>query len=196
MLAAFKAFGQLAAVSTVEQARRFLEIGWELVPRQPNTYHFTDEDHVHALIGIARAHPELRAEAFDQLLQALLVDQRMAELLLRHGRDLLRDDSIRTVAAVKEAAAGGSQYAALALVAAEADTSQAEPLARQRLEAALAPRVHQPGVHSLRHWPWADSRPRDGTSGGRSGQVRPWHARLRQRPLRRWRRTGARRWSH
>jgi hypothetical protein len=149
LLAAFKAFGQLAAVSTVEQARRFLEIGWKLVPRQPNVYHYTDEDHVHALIGIARAHPELRAEALDQLLQALLVDQRMAELLLRHGHDLLRDDSIRTVAAVGEAAAGGSQHAALALVAAEADTSQAEPLARQRLEAAVAPRVHQPGVHSL-----------------------------------------------
>lgn len=149
MRAAFKAFGQLAAVSTMEQARRFLEIGRELVPRQPNAYRFTDEDHVHALIGITHAHPELRAEALDQLLQALLVDQRMAELLLRHGRDLLRDDSIRTVAAVEEAAAGGSLYAALALVVAEADTRQAEPLARQRLEAALAPRVHQPGVHSF-----------------------------------------------
>ena len=148
-LAAFKAFGQLAAVSTMEQARRFLEIGRELVSRQPNAYHFTDEDHVHALIGIARAHPDLRAEALDQLLQALLIDQRMAELLLRHGRDLLRDDSIRTVAAVKDAAAGGSLYAALALIAAEADTTQAEPLARQRLEAALAPRVHQPGVHTI-----------------------------------------------
>jgi hypothetical protein len=146
MLAAFKAFGQLAAVSTVEQARQFLEIGRELVPRQPNTYHFTDEDHVHALIGIASAHPDLRAEAVDQLLQGLLVDQRMAELLLRHGRDLLRDDSARTIAAVEEAAAGGSLYAALALVAAEADTRQAEPLARQWLEAALVPRVHQPGV--------------------------------------------------
>jgi len=71
----------------------------------------------------------------------------MAELLLRHGRDLLRD--VRTVAAVEEAAAGGSLYAALALVAAETDTRQAESLARQWLEAALAPRVHQPGVHSF-----------------------------------------------
>lgn len=149
MLAAFKAFGQLAAVSTVEQARRFLEIGRELVPRQPNTYHFTDEDHVYALIGIARAHPDLRAEALDQLLQALLVDQRMAELTLRHGRDLLRDDPNGTVAAVEQAAAGGSLYAALALIAAEADTRQAEPLARQRLDAALAPRVHQPGVYAF-----------------------------------------------
>jgi hypothetical protein len=149
MLAAFKAFGQLAAVSTVQQAQRFLQIGRELVPRQPNVYHLTDEGHVHALIGIARAHPDLRAEALDQLLQALLVDQRMAELLLRHGRDLLRDDSIRTVAAVKEAAAGGSLYAALALIAAEADTTQAESLARQRLEAALAPRVHPPGVFAF-----------------------------------------------
>ena len=149
MLAAFKAFGQLAAVSSVEQAQRFLEIGRELIPRQPNAYHFTDEDHVHALIGIARTHPELRAEALDQLLRALLVDQRMAELLLRHGHDLLRDDSNKIVTAVGKAAAGGSLYAALALVWAKADTRQAEPLAHQQLEAALAPRVHQPGVHAF-----------------------------------------------
>jgi hypothetical protein len=149
MLAAFKAFGQLAAVSTVEQARRFLEIGRQLVPREPNTYHYTDEDHVHALIGIARAHRGLRAEALDQLLQALLVDQRMAELTLQHGHDLLRDDPARTAAAVGQAAADGGQYAALALVAAEADTTQAESLARQWLEAAVAPRVHQPGVHTF-----------------------------------------------
>jgi hypothetical protein len=143
------AFGQLALVSTEEQARRFLEIGRELVPRQPSKYRFTDEDYVHGLIGIARAHPELRAEAVDQLLQALLLDQRMAELTLRNGYDLLRDDPARTLAAVGEAAAEGNQYAALALVAVEDDTTQALPLARQRLEAAVAPRIHTPGVQTF-----------------------------------------------
>jgi len=45
-VAAFNAFGQLALVSTEEQAQRFLEIGQDLVPRRPNTYRFTDEGHV------------------------------------------------------------------------------------------------------------------------------------------------------
>lgn len=148
-LAGFKAFGQLALLSTEVQARRFLEIGAELVPRRPNTYRFTDEDHAHALIAIARAHPSLKTEAVDQLLQAMLVDERMADVILRHGQDLLRDDPTRTVAAVGEAAADGSTYAALALVVAEHDTTQATALAKRRLESAVAPRVHEPGVHTF-----------------------------------------------
>ena len=148
-LAAFKAFGQLAVVSTDEEARRFLEMGRELVPRQPNTYRFTDEDHVHALVGIARTHPHLRADVVDQLLEALLLDSRMAGLVLEHGQELLRADPSRVLAAVEKAAAGGSHYAALALVAADADTTAAVPLARQRLEAAVAARVHEPGVSTF-----------------------------------------------
>jgi hypothetical protein len=148
-LAAFKAFGQLAVVSTVEQARRFLEISRELIPREPNRYRLTDEDQVHAIIGIARAHPDLRAEAIEQLFQAVLLDSRMAEFVLRNGHDLLRDDPSRTVSAVGEAAVGGNHYAALALVAAEEDTTQAIPLAHQRLESAVAPRAHEPGVRTF-----------------------------------------------
>jgi hypothetical protein len=46
-------------------------VGRELVSRQPNTYRFTDEDHVRALIGISGAHPEFRGEAVDQVLRAV-----------------------------------------------------------------------------------------------------------------------------
>jgi hypothetical protein len=148
-LAAFKAFGQLAVVSTEEQARRFLEISSELIPREPNRYRFTDEDQVHALVGIARAHADLRSEAVDHLLQSVLLDQRMGELALREGHDLLRQDPKRTVEAVRYAAAGGSELAALALIAAEDETMEAVSLARQRLEAAVAPRVHKPGVQTF-----------------------------------------------
>jgi hypothetical protein len=139
----------LALVSTEEQARRFVELGWELIPRQPTTHRLTDEDQIDALIGIAHAHPGLRVEAVDQLLQALLIDQEMARLVLRNGSDLLRDDPPKTVAAVGEAAAEGSQYAALALVAAQYDMTQAVSLARRQVEAAVAPRVHEAGVHTI-----------------------------------------------
>jgi tetratricopeptide (TPR) repeat protein len=148
-LAAFKAFGQLAIISTDEQARGFLEMSSELIPREPNRYRFTDEAHVHALVGIARAHPNLRAEAIDHLLQAILVDGHMADLALRHAGDLLRDDPNRTIKAVREAAVGGNHYAAFAIIAAAADMEGAVPLARTRLEAAIAPRVHEPGVQTF-----------------------------------------------
>jgi hypothetical protein len=145
-LAAFKAFGQLAQVSTEEQAGRFLTLCAGLIPRQPNQYHFTDEAQVHGLIGIARTHPNLRARAIEQLVQALLVDQRMAELALRHGGDLFRGEPRGVADAIDDAAAESNVYAGLALVVAEADTTRVLPLARQRLNAAVAPRVHEPGV--------------------------------------------------
>ena len=147
-LAAFKAFGQLAVISTEDHARQFLAISLELLPREPNRYRFTDEDQVHALVRIARAHPDLRPEAVDHLLEAVLLDQRMGELVLREGQDLLRGDPKTTVTKVQEAAEE-SQLAALALIAAEDDTTSAVPLARQRLEAAVAPRVHEPGVQTF-----------------------------------------------
>jgi hypothetical protein len=89
-LGAFKAFGQLAIVSTEDQARRFLAISRDLLPRERNRYRLTDEDQVYALVGIARAHLDLRQEAVDHLLEAVLLDQRIGELALREGRDLLR----------------------------------------------------------------------------------------------------------
>lgn len=88
-------------------------------------------------------------ETYDRdLLEAVLLDQRMGELVLRDGHDLLRGDPKKTVAAVREAAER-SQIAALALIAAEDETTHAVPLARQRLEAAVAPRVHEPGVQTF-----------------------------------------------
>ncbi len=146
---AFKAFGQLAPVCSVPEAGRFLDISRGLIPRQPGTYHFTDEAQVHALLGIARAHPALRADALGQLLQALLVDQRMAELILVNGHDLLREDPARTVAAVAKAAAEGNHYAAFALLAANQETASVVSFARERLQAAVTPRVHKPGVLQL-----------------------------------------------
>lgn len=143
-LAAFAAFGQLAELSSKNDAREFLAISKELLPRGPGKYRRSDEAQVFALIGIARAHVDLRTEALDQLLQAVLFDQRMAERALQHGGDLLRSDPDRVAAAISEAA-NENLYAALALVISGADTAPLVPLAARRLEAAIAPRVHQPG---------------------------------------------------
>jgi hypothetical protein len=145
-LAAFKAFGQLAQVSSEEQAGRFLRIGADLIPRQANTSRLTDEGYVYGLIGIGKAHPSLRAAAVDQLVQALLVDQQMAGLALSHGADLLRAETERVADAIDETAARSNLFAGLALIVAEGDATQVVALARQRLAAAVAPRIHKPGV--------------------------------------------------
>jgi len=146
VLAAFKAFGQLAVVSTEEEARTFLEIGRELLPRPPHSYRFTDEAHVRALIGIAHAHPALRFGAVEQLLQALLIDQRMAELALADASDLLRAERELVERHLSEPARQGHFHAAIGLIVAEADATPAVTLARDRFNAATTPRVHEPGV--------------------------------------------------
>ena len=93
-LAGFNAFGSLAEVCSVDEAKTFLEVGRGLVPREAGRYNFTDEAHVGALIGIGRAHVELRATVVGQMVDALLVDQRMAERVLCAG-DLLRAESTK-----------------------------------------------------------------------------------------------------
>ena len=143
-LAAFSAFGKLAELSREEDAREFLEISNGLLLREPNKYRFSDEAQIFALIGIGRAHVELSVAALDQLLQAVLVDPRMAERTLQHGEELLRSDPDRVAAALSEAA-NENVYAALALVFSGADTTPVVPLATRRLDAAVAPRIHQPG---------------------------------------------------
>jgi hypothetical protein len=147
--AAFTAFGNLAGLSTEREAKRFLQIGRDLIPRRPNTYRFTDEAHALAVISIARAHPTLRKEAVEQLLQALLVDQRMAESVLSGAGDMLcleRDLVQRTLT---EPASKDHYNAALALVIAECDTNAIEAMASKRVATAAAPRLHQPGVTHL-----------------------------------------------
>lgn len=143
-LAGFAAFGKLAELSSEDDARDFLEISKGLIPREPGQYHHSDEAQVFALIGIGRAHEALRSEVRGQLLEAILLDQRMAQRTLEHGADLLRGDPIQVSTALADAA-GESFYAALALIVSNADTSPVVALATRRLDASIAPRVHVPG---------------------------------------------------
>ncbi len=147
-LAGFAAFGKLAELSSEGDARDFLEISKGLLPREPGRYRLSDEAQVFALIGIGRAHEALRSEVRSQLLQAILLDQRMAQRTLEHGTDLLRSDPSQVSAALADAAEENF-YAALALIVSGADTSPVASLATRRLDAAIAPRVHVPGQMSI-----------------------------------------------
>jgi hypothetical protein len=145
---AFCAFASLAELSTPEDAARFLELSAPLIPRDPGRYRQTDEDQVRALIGIARGHREHRDVALDQLLQAVVIDERMAKLVLSEGDWLLRLDADRVERALAPSA-DTSVYAAMALVYAGADTSPVVPLARTMRDRAMAPVVHPPGQMSF-----------------------------------------------
>ena len=148
-LAGFKAFAQLAEVSTPEQAQRFLELSSPLIDREERRYRHTDEDQIDALIGIGRTHADLREEAVGQLVRAVMADQRMAQMVMGKGQDLLRLASATMVSALEESAANGNPRAVLALAAIGHRSSTVEDYARQRFDQAVAARERQAGVMNL-----------------------------------------------
>ncbi len=145
-LAAFKTVGQLGMLSTEAEAKTFLGIGRELVPRAAGHYRFTDKFHASALVGIARGHPSLRREAVEQLLQAVLVDQQMADIAFAKAADLFSAERELVQRYLSKPAEGGHFHAAIGLIVAGADTSPVTAVARGRFTAATAPRAHTPGV--------------------------------------------------
>jgi hypothetical protein len=103
-LAAFKTFGRLAALASVEEASTFLEFSRPLIARDPKTYRHTDEAQVEAAIAIGLAHPHLLPTVLDMLLAAK----------------------------VGSAAQAGDFNAALAVAEAGGDVESAIPEARRR----------------------------------------------------------------
>jgi len=143
-LSSVKAFGHLAGMSSEADARHFLTMAQDWIPRTPHTYRFTDKEHALALAHIAHCHASVRREATDQMLSALLADQQMAEIILLHGQDLMREDPTH-IAETLGQAAGENIFAAIALVVSGASTDPCIPLARRQLEHFLEPQVHIPG---------------------------------------------------
>ena len=145
-LAGFKAFAQLAEVSTPEQARRFLDLSSPLIERETGRYRHTDEDQIDALIGIGRTHADLQEEAVGQLVSAVVADERMAQMVLGKGQDLLRLAPATVVSTLEEVAANGNHRAVLALAAIGRRSASVEDYARQRFGQAIATREQQDGV--------------------------------------------------
>jgi hypothetical protein len=148
-LAAFKTFAELASVASVDEAASFLEFSRPLVPRDPNTYRHTDEAMVEATIVIGLTKPSLRPLALELLLECLLTDQRMADLILGGGGELLRGYSTEVAEKLGTAALAGNFNAALAIAQAGGAVDAAIPEARRRLEDALRPTERAPGVFSF-----------------------------------------------
>jgi hypothetical protein len=135
VLDACNAFGHLAAAATLEQARRFLDRAAPWLDRRPEQPRHSDPAHAEALIKIAAAHPDLRPDAVQQMCQALLTDEQMAEIILSGGASQLRAESAIVASLCGPAAAGGNVNAALAIILAGADPQYAVPVAQQALDA-------------------------------------------------------------
>jgi len=147
-LTAYTAFGALADAATADQARAFLDFASSFINRKENEYRHTDDAHAEALVRIARSQPTLQANAVEQMCRALVADDRMGQIILSRGADVLRAHRAVVESICAGPAASGNQRAAVALLLAEADKALVAGLARQLLHAATRPRVHQPG-----RWP-------------------------------------------
>ena len=146
---ACKAFAQLAAATTEEQARHFLDHAAPWLERKPGHYRHTDAAHAEALVKIAGAHPALRQDAVSQMCRALIADQRMAQIVLSTGTDSLRAEPDTVSALCAAAAAAGSMYAAIAIIITDADPAPAVTVAQKMLDVAAAPAEHVPGHTEL-----------------------------------------------
>jgi hypothetical protein len=98
-LNAVKALASLAERLPPKQAQRVLDHMRPWVPRRPNSYRHTDDDHVRACVGIATTHPLLRQDAIDQLMGLLEANdsgvssrvERAAHRVVQAHPDLVRD---------------------------------------------------------------------------------------------------------
>ena len=148
------AFAHLADATSQHQARRFLDHAAAWVERGSGQYKHTDAAHAEALVRIATTHPSLRRVAVDQMCRALIVDQRMGEIILSTGAAVLRAESGIVAAQCADKAAEGHIQASLAIILARADVTPAAPLAKQMLETLTSAREHAPGGAELAGGLW------------------------------------------
>jgi hypothetical protein len=92
VLSAVKALASLAERLPPDHAQRLLDHTRPWVSREPNKYRHTDDDHVRACVGIATAHPSLRADAVEQLMGLLAAnDSGVSARVEREARDLVQN---------------------------------------------------------------------------------------------------------
>jgi hypothetical protein len=143
---AHQAIAALADRSSEDQARQIVDHLAPLVPRGPNQYRRTDDAHVDALVGVARAHPTLRQAAVNQLLDLLAQGDSVAERVLQRARQLFDEDQETVLPRLRELATGGSEHAARALgLLGYYDDAQRQR-GQQALDRWAAPRQRQPGT--------------------------------------------------
>jgi hypothetical protein len=148
---AFKALSMLADRMPVEHAWRVLEHTRPWVPRKTNHHRHTDDDHVRACARIATAHPELRADALDQLMDLIKAkDSGVAGRAEREVHDLVQQHPDLVRDRLTSMTAESNQYAArlLGLITTEPTTGAMAAAAAAANRLATPPRStpHSVGI--------------------------------------------------
>lgn len=149
-LAAHEMLASLMGRAAKEQAARYLVLVESRAPRDPNTYHHTDDDHAKALAEIGRTQPDLVDMAVGQLLDMLKGQSHAAE---RYGSDFLLQNVDRFEVRQRLATlAAEGNHAATEMLATATKPDVATPDDLAAAEAAgaglLAPPTSGPGVYN------------------------------------------------
>lgn len=118
---AVAAVGALVERASEDLAGQTLQMLSPLAERETGKYRFTDDDHMKALVGIARGHTAHRDDALLQIGRALGGGGPFADSAMKHAGDLMasEDDAIPTL---EDLASGGNDHACL-LLAVRGNTS-------------------------------------------------------------------------
>lgn len=149
-LAAHELLASLMGRATEEQAARYLALVEGRAPRDPHTYHYTDDDHAKALVEIGRTQPDLADKAVGQLLDMLKGQTHAAE---RYASDFLLENLDRFEVRQRLAAlAAEGNHTAVEILAVVTKPIVATPEDLKAAEAAavglLAPPESRPGFYA------------------------------------------------
>lgn len=144
-LATFTTIGALAERCPSNLVQEILDLLQPLAQRDPGTYRRTDDAHARALLGLLRSQPGWAEELVQRLLEALAADQRMAEVFLREGNDVLESHRVLMLPGLRAIASAGNRQAAVALTLLEDDSPQQQERARNALDRVIHARGYEPG---------------------------------------------------
>lgn len=126
-LSAVKLLASLAERLPHDHARRLLEHMQPWVPREPNRYRHTDDDHVRACVGIATTNSDLRPDAIDQLMGLLdAADSGVSDRVEREARQLVQEHPDLVRERLVDMARRGNRYGAQLLRTINPEPTQAE----------------------------------------------------------------------
>lgn len=143
--AAARALSEFSEAMHEEGAQRFLDYMSEAAEQGIHHHPSRIESHVRTLFGVARHHASLRAPAVALAMDLLLSSDFAHVIDWADGQDVLHRERHLVEEKIGDAALAGNTTACLVLVTADSRQDLVAGHARERLNAAVAVRVSEPG---------------------------------------------------
>ena len=142
---AAQALAEVSEATHKEGAKKFLDYMSEAAEQGIHHHHSRIVSHVRTLFGVARHHASLRAPGV-ALAMDLLLSSNFAHMIeWADGQDVLHLERQLVVEKIGDAALAGNTTACLVLVIADSRKDLVAGHARERLNAAVAVRINEPG---------------------------------------------------